>query len=160
MAVGFAPEVQTKQFVAEVNGAFGFRFRVFTTGSDRHYFFVCVQNPDFHFPVEKSHLTPEARAALAHGYGHAPRPGADYSPRFKSGRSAVISNNDDITPAWQNGYTYAKNLHTKHGYDAGQIRDYADAYTRQLFESAEDRAEYDAGISAYLHLAFVKGQVS
>lgn len=68
----FAPEVQTKQFVAEVNGAFGFRFRVFTTASDQHYLFVCVQNPDFQFPVAKSHLKPEVRAALANGVGHAP----------------------------------------------------------------------------------------
>lgn len=71
----FAPEIQTKQFIAEVNGAFNFRFRVFSTGSDRHYLFVCVQNPDFQFPVLKSHLRPEVRRALANGVGHEVRPG-------------------------------------------------------------------------------------
>lgn len=69
------PEVMTKQFIAEVNGAFHFRFRVFSTGSDRHYLFVCVQNPDFQFPVLKSHLRPEVRHALANGVGHVARPG-------------------------------------------------------------------------------------
>jgi hypothetical protein len=70
---GFAPEVQTKQYVAEVNGAFGSRWRVFTTGSDRHYLFVLVQNPDISKPVAKADLRPDVRRALAHGHGHAPR---------------------------------------------------------------------------------------
>jgi len=67
--------LEIKQFVAEVNGVRDFRFRVFTTGSDQHYLFVCVQNSDFQFPVEKTHLKPEVRSALANGWGHAPRPG-------------------------------------------------------------------------------------
>jgi hypothetical protein len=67
------PEMQVKQFVAEVNGASGFRFRVFRTGSDRHYLFTSVRNSGFSFPVLKSDLNPEARRALAAGVGHAPR---------------------------------------------------------------------------------------
>jgi hypothetical protein len=70
---GFAPELQVKRFVAEVNGSFGARFRVFTTGSDRHYLFSLVQNSDISFPVAKADLRPEVRQALAHGWGHAPR---------------------------------------------------------------------------------------
>jgi hypothetical protein len=73
---GFRPEYQVKQFVAEVNGAFGSRWRVFTTGSGRHYLLVCVQNSDLQVPVLKSDLKPEVRRALAHGWGHAPRPRA------------------------------------------------------------------------------------
>jgi hypothetical protein len=67
----FPPELQVKQFVAEVGGAHGFRWRVFTTGSDRHYLFSCVQNPAFSIPVLKASLVPEIRSALAHGVGHA-----------------------------------------------------------------------------------------
>jgi hypothetical protein len=67
----FLPELQVKQFVAEVNGALGSRWRVFTTGSDRHYLFVCVQNSDLQRPVLKADLQPDVRRALAHGYGHA-----------------------------------------------------------------------------------------
>lgn len=67
----FPPELQVKQFVAEVNGSHGFRWRVFTTGSDRHYLFSCVQNPAFCVPVEKARLQPGIRSALAHGWGHA-----------------------------------------------------------------------------------------
>lgn len=69
MRSGFAPELQVTQYVAEVNGAFGFRFRVFRTGSSRHYLFVCVQNADIHLPVLKTDLNPEVRRALAHGWG-------------------------------------------------------------------------------------------
>ncbi len=69
---GFPPELQVKQFVAELNGAFGFRWRVFTTGSDRHYLFSCVQNPALSRPVLKADLRRETRVALAHGYGHGP----------------------------------------------------------------------------------------
>jgi hypothetical protein len=67
----FPPELQVKQYVAEVNGAHGFRWTVFRTGSDRHYLFVCVQNTNFAVPVLKSDLQPDIRAALAHGVGHA-----------------------------------------------------------------------------------------
>lgn len=72
---GFAPECQIKQFVAEVNGAFGSRWRVFTTGSDKHYLFVLVQNPEIIRPTLKTDLRDDVRAALRHGWGHAPRPG-------------------------------------------------------------------------------------
>lgn len=68
----FRPELQVKQYVAELNGAHGFRWRVFTTGSDRHYLFVCVQNGDISVPVLKADLRDDARRALAHGYGHGP----------------------------------------------------------------------------------------
>lgn len=63
-----------KQFVAEVNGLFGFRFRVFTTGDDRYYLFVCTVNPDIWRLVRRADLQREVRSALAHGVGHAPRP--------------------------------------------------------------------------------------
>jgi len=67
---GFAPELQVTQYVAEVEGDFGFRFRVFRTGSGRHYLFVCTRNSDIQFPVLKSDLNPRVRHALAHGRGH------------------------------------------------------------------------------------------
>lgn len=67
----FPPELQVIKFVAEVNGAHGFRWRVFTTGSSRHYLFSCVQNPQFSVPVPKADLQPEIRSALANGWGHA-----------------------------------------------------------------------------------------
>lgn len=66
-----APEFQVIQYVAELNGSFGCRFRVFRTGSGRHYLFVCVQNPDIAFPVLKTDLRRDVRSALAHGVGHA-----------------------------------------------------------------------------------------
>ncbi len=66
---GFRPEWQAKQFVAEVEGRFGFRFRVFTTASARHYLLVCVQNSDIQVPVARADLRPEVRSALAHGWG-------------------------------------------------------------------------------------------
>jgi hypothetical protein len=71
MTGGFAPELQVRQFVAEVNGALGFRFRVYRTGSDRHLLFECTQNADIRFPVLKSRLQPDVRRALANGWGHA-----------------------------------------------------------------------------------------
>ena len=71
MASQFLPECQVMKYVAELNGAFGFRFRVFTTGSSAHYLFSCIQNPDIQFPVRKADLRPEVRSALAHGWGHA-----------------------------------------------------------------------------------------
>jgi hypothetical protein len=67
----FRPELQVRQFVAEVNGKRGFRWRVFTTGSDRFYLFACVQNPCFQVPVLKAGLQPEVRSALRNGRGHA-----------------------------------------------------------------------------------------
>ncbi len=72
-----APEMMVRQFVAEVNGAFGSRWRVFTTDDDQYYMFVLAQNPDISKPVRKSDLRPDVRpdvrSALAHGWGHAPR---------------------------------------------------------------------------------------
>lgn len=73
---GFRPEYQVKQYVAEVNGAFGSRWRVFTTGSDKHYLFECVQNSDICTAVLKTDLRDDVRSALRHGWGHAPRPPA------------------------------------------------------------------------------------
>lgn len=67
----FPPELQVKRFVAELDGAHGFRWRVFTTGSDKHYLFSCVQSPTICLPVLKAELKPEVRSALAHGWGHA-----------------------------------------------------------------------------------------
>jgi hypothetical protein len=65
------PELQVMKFVAEVNGAFGTRWRVFTTGSDRHYLFSLAQNPVICVPVLKSDLQPRVRSALRNGWGHA-----------------------------------------------------------------------------------------
>jgi hypothetical protein len=64
-------ELQVKQWVAEVNGAFGSRWRVFRTGSDRHYLFQLVQNTDIAVPVLRKDLRPDVRRALANGCGHA-----------------------------------------------------------------------------------------
>ena len=69
--MSFPPELQVKQYVAEVSGAFGSRWRVFSTGSSRHYLLVCVQNSDIAAPVLKTDLRPDVRRALAHGWGHA-----------------------------------------------------------------------------------------
>jgi hypothetical protein len=69
--VVFPPELQVKQYVAEVNGAHGFRWRVYRTGSDKHYLFECVQNTDIRMPVLKARLRDDVRSALAHGVGHA-----------------------------------------------------------------------------------------
>jgi hypothetical protein len=66
-----APELQVKQFVAELDGAFGSRWRVFLTGSGQHYLFVLVQNPDIFKAVRRADLRPDVRSALAHGWGHA-----------------------------------------------------------------------------------------
>lgn len=62
------------RWIAEVNGAFGLRWRVFTTTDDR-YLFSCVQNPDLWRVVRRSELTPDMREALSHGWGHARTPG-------------------------------------------------------------------------------------
>jgi hypothetical protein len=70
-------ELMVKQFVAELNGSSGARLRVYETGSSRHYLFELIgSNPPLQFPVLKSDLKPEVRRALAHGWGHAPRPKA------------------------------------------------------------------------------------
>jgi len=63
--------MQVKQFVAELDGAFGTRWQVFRTGDDAYYLFVCKQNSDFQVPVHKTSLSPGVRRALAHGAGHA-----------------------------------------------------------------------------------------
>jgi hypothetical protein len=62
--------LMTKQFVAEVNGAHGTRWQVFTTGDDRYYLFVLTENADIRKPVAKTDLRDDVRAALAHGWGH------------------------------------------------------------------------------------------
>jgi hypothetical protein len=67
----FPPELQVKQYVAEVNGGFGSRWWVFRTGSDKYYLFTCVQNPSFSIPVLKTSLRDDVRRALSHGVGHA-----------------------------------------------------------------------------------------
>jgi hypothetical protein len=69
MGSGFAPELQVKQFVAEVTGAFGSRWRVFRTGTSS-YLFTCVQNPAIVKVVQPADLQPDVRSALAHGWGH------------------------------------------------------------------------------------------
>lgn len=66
----FPPELQVKQFVAELAGAHGFRWQVFVTGSDRHYLFVCAQNTSISVPVLKASLRDDVRRALARGWGH------------------------------------------------------------------------------------------
>jgi hypothetical protein len=71
MAGQFPPELQVRQYVAEVTGARGSRWRVFRTGSDRHYLFSSVDNPTFSVPVLKTSLRDDVRSALANGYGHA-----------------------------------------------------------------------------------------
>lgn len=72
---GFPPELQVKQYVGIVRGAFGSRWQVFMTGSDKHYLFANVKNPTFQVPVRKADLQPEVRRRLAHGYGHGPAGG-------------------------------------------------------------------------------------
>jgi hypothetical protein len=66
------PGLQVRQFVAEVNGAFGSRWRVFRTGGPG-YLFMLTQNPDIYRVVQPRELQPQVRSALAHGWGHAPR---------------------------------------------------------------------------------------
>lgn len=67
----FPPELQVKQYVARLKGAFGFHWYVYKTGSDRHYLFVCAENSDIQMPVLKTELKDEIRSALAGGRGHA-----------------------------------------------------------------------------------------
>lgn len=75
---GFAPEMQVKQYVAEVEGRWS-SFRVFRTGSDKHYLFCQIDrdgcDTGLHVPVLKSELQPAIRRALAKGVGYRrPRP--------------------------------------------------------------------------------------
>jgi hypothetical protein len=67
----FPPELQVKQYVARLRGAFGLHWYVYRTGSDRHYLFVCVENSNIQVPVLKATLQDDIRSALAHGVGHA-----------------------------------------------------------------------------------------
>jgi hypothetical protein len=62
--------MQVKQFVAELNGDFGSRWRVFRTGTPA-YLFVLVHHPDIYRVVHPRDLRPQVRSALAHGWGHA-----------------------------------------------------------------------------------------
>ncbi len=71
-SAGYRLEMQVKQFVAELNGDFGSRWRVFRTGGSG-YLFVLVQNPDIYRVVHPRELQPQVRSALARGGGHAPR---------------------------------------------------------------------------------------
>ena len=70
----FRPEYQVTQWVAEVQGAHA-RFRVFRTGSSRHYLFDMIDangcSTGLQFPVLKADLRPAVRSALAHGRGNA-----------------------------------------------------------------------------------------
>ena len=70
MRGGFAPEMQPIKYVAVVQGTLS-RFRVCTTGSDRHYLFMPLDVAMDPFPVLKTDLRPEIRSALAHGWGNA-----------------------------------------------------------------------------------------
>lgn len=70
MRPGYAPNLQAKQFVAEVNGDFGSRWRVLTTGDDRYYLFVLTQNCDIQLAVRKADLRDDVRRHLARGWGH------------------------------------------------------------------------------------------
>jgi hypothetical protein len=69
---GFASEMQPKGYVAEINGRFGTRYRVFTTGNPKYYLFVCIEDCRIQFPVLKARLRPDVRKALAHGMGDGP----------------------------------------------------------------------------------------
>lgn len=82
----------------------------------------------------------------------APRQAQIHDP----GHAEDCTRSDDITPAWQNGYTYAQRLHTQHGYDPAQIRDAANVYERGTYGLPAERADYDDGVSAYLYLTFTR----
>lgn len=71
-----------------------------------------------------------------------------------------MSTGADITPAWQDGYNYAKRLHSEYGYGPARIAEFAAAYVRNTYDSADERSDYDDGISAYLYLTFSKGAAS
>ena len=70
--MNFPPELQAKQYVAVVANGHGWRFRVLTTGSARHYLFQALDvGPPDPFPVLKADLQPEIRRMLARGCGNA-----------------------------------------------------------------------------------------
>jgi hypothetical protein len=70
----FRPELQVKQWVAEVQGQFC-RWRVFRTGSDRHLLFDQLDthgcSTGLQVPVLKADLQPAVRSMLARGRGNA-----------------------------------------------------------------------------------------
>lgn len=74
MIPGARAELGVKQYVAIVRSKTGMRFRVFTTGSDKHYIFDPTDKDGCSycngFPVLKADLKPEIRRALAHGWGN------------------------------------------------------------------------------------------
>lgn len=63
-----------KQYVAVVQGDWA-KFRVFETGSPRHYLFSQLDpsgcQTGVQFPVLKARLRDDIRRALAHGWGNA-----------------------------------------------------------------------------------------
>lgn len=68
---GFAPEMQVKQYVAEVHGKYA-SFRVFETGSIKHYLFDAFDpqsgiSGGLQFPVLKADLQPDVKRALRRG---------------------------------------------------------------------------------------------
>lgn len=91
----FAAEFQVKQFIAEVNGRWGSRWRVYATGSDRHYLLELVgQIPPLQVPVLKSDLQPQVRRALAHGAGHAPAPRQEGHPMPITDDEPLVTGSD------------------------------------------------------------------
>ena len=68
----YDPRMQTKQYVAKVDGAFC-SFRVFETGDAKFYLFSQLDANDcdtgLQFPVRKTDLRDDVRRALRHGYG-------------------------------------------------------------------------------------------
>lgn len=73
MAGAYAPELQVKQYVAEVTNGAGQTFRVFKTGRDSHYLFAQVDgygcDTGLHVPVAKRDLARPVARALANGCG-------------------------------------------------------------------------------------------
>ena len=72
--MSFPSELQVKQYVAVVRSKTGQRFRVFTTGSQKHYLFDPLDADDCslcnQFAVLRADLKPEIRRALRHGRGN------------------------------------------------------------------------------------------
>jgi hypothetical protein len=66
----FPPELQVKQYVAQVKANYGLHWYVYRTGSDSHYLFACTEYPHIQFPVLKADLNDDIRSALARGAGH------------------------------------------------------------------------------------------
>lgn len=90
------PELGVKQFVAEMRSSTGTRFRVYTTGSDRHYIFDPIERYGCSycqgFPVLKARLRPELRRTLAHGWG-IPGVVSTRCPAFLSARALQVLEN-------------------------------------------------------------------